>query len=473
MGNHVGRVRVLSVVRGAAGVSILAGSLGVIGGIGLGLASSGVAFAASTPPSITTTSLPTGTVGTTYGATLHATGGTAPYTWTASTLPAGLHISSTGKISGTPTSPGTKTVHLTVMNHGNSAVAYNSIPTLPTEVTFAQSYEAHGIAELGNQVALATTSEPLSNVAVQMVNFTTKTYTLPITFNIYSVGTDNAVGSLLTTDTQTFSIPGAPHGTVAAIFNITFNFAPQRITLPSKVIYGLSFSTGSGPNGSNDGHTPSSSLGIGLSYEPTNVTAGSDPLAGTGSDYIDVTDANGGTDAGGGYTTNFCQGPGSHDVTQFVYDPGVGGVQPCVGTQALNHRTSPTTPYLPLGHYFIPAVQLNVAPTSTEKTLPLTIVPRPTPPETIQPFKLSVTPGTLTLTCATATGPTKPNVEPGRHKPGDSQELHTGHTGNRQAEREASDHDPCGSQPDHLDSTWWGDTTVGRSTPSWCRPRQR
>ena len=243
-----------------------------------------------------------------------------------------------------------------------------------------------------------------------MVNFTTKTYTLPITFNIYSVGTDNAVGSLLTTDTQTFSIPGAPHGTVAAIFNITFNFAPQRITLPSKVIYGLSFSTGSGPNGSNDGHTPSSSLGIGLSYEPTNVTAGSDPLAGTGSDYIDVTDANGGTDAGGGYTTNFCQGPGSHDVTQFVYDPGVGGVQPCVGTQALNHRTSPTTPYLPLGHYFIPAVQLNVAPTSTEKTLPLTIVPRPTPPETIQPFKVSVTPGTLTLTCATASGPTKPTV---------------------------------------------------------------
>ncbi|MGA8730703.1 MAG: Ig domain-containing protein, partial [Terracidiphilus sp.] len=56
--------------------------------------------------SITTTSLPSGQVGTAYSATLAATGGTSPYAWslTSGTLPAGLTLNAaTGAISGTPT----------------------------------------------------------------------------------------------------------------------------------------------------------------------------------------------------------------------------------------------------------------------------------------------------------------------------------------------------------------------------------
>ncbi|WP_020387053.1 M4 family metallopeptidase [Kribbella catacumbae] len=57
----------------------------------------------------------TGTVGTAIAAfTLSATGGTAPYTWSASGLPAGITIgSSTGTISGTPTAAGTYNVTAT------------------------------------------------------------------------------------------------------------------------------------------------------------------------------------------------------------------------------------------------------------------------------------------------------------------------------------------------------------------------
>src|SRR6202022_2269003 len=58
------------------------------------------------PPTVTTTALPGGTQNTAYTATLAATGGTAPYTWsiTSGTLPTGLTLaSSTGVISGTPT----------------------------------------------------------------------------------------------------------------------------------------------------------------------------------------------------------------------------------------------------------------------------------------------------------------------------------------------------------------------------------
>jgi hypothetical protein len=58
------------------------------------------------PLSIVTTSLPSGQVGTAYSATLAASGGTTPYTWslTSGTLPAGLTLNAaTGAISGTPT----------------------------------------------------------------------------------------------------------------------------------------------------------------------------------------------------------------------------------------------------------------------------------------------------------------------------------------------------------------------------------
>lgn len=57
------------------------------------------------PVNITTTSLPYGQLTVAYSATFAATGGTAPYTWTLSsgTLPAGLTLSPSGSITGTPT----------------------------------------------------------------------------------------------------------------------------------------------------------------------------------------------------------------------------------------------------------------------------------------------------------------------------------------------------------------------------------
>jgi len=70
-----------------------------------------VTIAASTALSVTTTSLPNGTVGTAYpDPQLAAMGGTTPYTWTEKSggaLPDGLNLASSGLISGTPTAAGT------------------------------------------------------------------------------------------------------------------------------------------------------------------------------------------------------------------------------------------------------------------------------------------------------------------------------------------------------------------------------
>jgi hypothetical protein len=63
----------------------------------------------TTPLSITTTSLTSGTVGVSYATNLSATGGKTPYTWSiiSGSLPSGLSLSTGGLISGTPTTAGT------------------------------------------------------------------------------------------------------------------------------------------------------------------------------------------------------------------------------------------------------------------------------------------------------------------------------------------------------------------------------
>lgn len=64
-----------------------------------------LSISVGTGPSVTTTSLPDGTVGAGYSAQLQAAGGTAPYSWAvvSGALPAGLSVSSSGLIAGTPT----------------------------------------------------------------------------------------------------------------------------------------------------------------------------------------------------------------------------------------------------------------------------------------------------------------------------------------------------------------------------------
>jgi len=67
--------------------------------------SSGDSSPAATPLSISTSSLPTGEVSSSYSGALAAAGGTAPYHWAlaSGTLPTGLTLAASGTISGTPT----------------------------------------------------------------------------------------------------------------------------------------------------------------------------------------------------------------------------------------------------------------------------------------------------------------------------------------------------------------------------------
>jgi hypothetical protein len=81
-----------------------------------------------TAPAITTSSLPGGTVGMAYNQTLAASGG-APITWSrdSGSLPGGLSLSSSGVISGTPTTAGTFNFTVKATNSAGSVTKELSI----------------------------------------------------------------------------------------------------------------------------------------------------------------------------------------------------------------------------------------------------------------------------------------------------------------------------------------------------------
>jgi hypothetical protein len=122
---------------------LLIASLGYFAGC-----SSSTSPTGTNPPSIlsiTTTSLPAGTVGAAYNGSIAASGGTAPYTYSASGLPGGLSISnSTGIITGTPTQGGTASATIKVTDSSqpssqsataNLSIAIGSASPPPLAIT--------------------------------------------------------------------------------------------------------------------------------------------------------------------------------------------------------------------------------------------------------------------------------------------------------------------------------------------------
>ena len=88
------------------------------------------------PPQVTTTTLPGGTTGQAYSASLAASGGVTPYTWsiTSGSLPAGLSLDpATGAISGTPTDAGTSTFTVAVTDSANPAATATASLSIDVE----------------------------------------------------------------------------------------------------------------------------------------------------------------------------------------------------------------------------------------------------------------------------------------------------------------------------------------------------
>lgn len=198
-----------------------------------------------------------------------------------------------------PASPALNLALLSAPVAGTGAtIAYNRIPNpLPPNYP-SLGFQATSTAEFGDLVTLAGTARRGGSVTVAMSDWAKHSdyplmdaagYTHPITLNIYAVNS-GALGALLRTVTQTFTIPWRPeadptcgNGTAwrasdgqcynGYAFTITFDLMGVPLTLPNDIIVGIAYNTNTW------GYSP---IGQSGPYESLNVGAvGGSPSAGT------------------------------------------------------------------------------------------------------------------------------------------------------------------------------------------------
>lgn len=122
----------------------------------------------SSPLTITTASLPSAITGTAYNASLSASGGTKPYSWSLASgqLPSGFNLSSAGVISGTTTQSGTFSFNVRVTDSASPA---NSVTTALKIVVNTSVSNGQALTFFGMHVNHASTPWPSVQVGSNRV----------------------------------------------------------------------------------------------------------------------------------------------------------------------------------------------------------------------------------------------------------------------------------------------------------------
>lgn len=240
-------------------------------------------------PSILTASLPNPVAGTAYQQTLQGTGGTGTLTWSATGLPAGLSISPSGTISGTPTASGQFTPTITVTDslgaaasrpYGVDSATGFTIQTIPAGQRFladGQQYTApqtfnwsvgsnHTVSALVPNPPNADTRYAFSNWSdngdfthtVTVNGPATLTVTYALQYRILSATTPPFAGSvaLVPPSPDGFYTHGASVGAQATV-NTGFRFLQWGGPMTGNIHIGSMVVTGPGTIFANFQQTPS------------------------------------------------------------------------------------------------------------------------------------------------------------------------------------------------------------------------
>ena len=244
---------------------------------------------------ITTTSLPSGTVGQTYSASLSVTGGTAPYAWSisAGSLPAGVALSNAGTISGSPNSSGTFSFTVKVTSSGKGADS--DTQTLSLVVAPALAISTGSLP--AGQVATAYSQTLQASGGAPPYTWSISAGTLPSGLSLAGAqisGTPSAAG----TSNFTVKVVDANTALVSRALSITVGPAPISITtssLPGGQV-GVSYQQtlqASGGTGSYTWSISSGGLPSGLSLGASGQITGTPVASGNASFTARVTDSTG------------------------------------------------------------------------------------------------------------------------------------------------------------------------------------
>jgi hypothetical protein len=242
--------------------------------------------------SVTPATLGVGAAGSAYSATLTASGGAAPYAFaiTAGSLPAGLTLSSTGALAGTPTAAGTFNMTVTATDAGGfiGAQAYSLTVTAPT------------ISVLPSTLSAGVGGSPYSQTITASGGTAPFTYAvtagaLPAGVSLSSSGTLSGAPSA--GGTFTFSVTATDADGFTAAQGYSLSVAGSTITVtPSTLpgaVFGTSYSqilTASGGAGQYTFAVSSGQLPVGLSLT-TGTLTGTPATNGSFTFTITATDA--------------------------------------------------------------------------------------------------------------------------------------------------------------------------------------
>src|ERR1035437_7526259 len=261
------------------------------------------------PPAlaITTSSLPSGTVGTAYSQTLAATGGTGGYSWSvvSGTLPAGLTLAAGGSISGIPSAAGAFTFTVQAKDAaGATATRALGITINPPALAITTSSLPSGTVGTAFSQTLAATG------GAGGYSWSVVSGTLPAGLTLATGGSISGIPSAAGAFTFTVQAKDAAGATATRALGITINPPALAITtssLPSGTV-GTAYSQTLAATGGTGGYSwsvVSGTLPAGLTLAAGGSISGIPSAAGAFTFTVQAKDAAGATATGAlGITIN-------------------------------------------------------------------------------------------------------------------------------------------------------------------------
>ena len=292
------------------GVGLLLGATALLAGCSGSSSTSGSSNPTQTSStlSVSTTSLPSGTVGAAYNAAVAASGGTTPYTYNATNLPSGLSIgASTGVITGIPAQNSVGTASATVkVTDSTQPSSQSASSSLSISISPAASPAA--LAVTTTSLPAGTVSTPYPSTSLQAsggvppYSWSLQSGSLAAGLNLSTAGAISGTPTLAGAYPLTFMVTDSSTtpGTAKGSLTLTISAAPtSTLTLTSTTLAEATLNTAySAALTATGGVAPytftlanGTGLPAGLSLSSAGGISGTPTTAGSTAFTVNVTDS--------------------------------------------------------------------------------------------------------------------------------------------------------------------------------------